>query len=150
MIQYLIFNKIKQKYIKLKQKQTSAPHKNPRSNYKYFQEEKKKKKELRCIHSRQNWNCNCDVIARDTRLRERGNVSDSENESRNSLWGPPRGSPPGRVCRSPPRWCLLAWVQHVRPPNPPPPSKCRHPPLRTIHRLSIRAEAAWRLVRDQC
>lgn len=73
-----------------------------------------------------------------------------ENESWNSLWEPPHGSPPGRVCRSPPRWCLLAWVQPVRPPNLPPPSKCRHPPLRTIHRLSIRPEAAWRLVRDQC
>lgn len=36
--------KIKQKYIKLKQKQISAPHKNPRSNYKYFQGEKKKER----------------------------------------------------------------------------------------------------------
>lgn len=59
----------------------------------------------------------------------------------NSLWGPPRGSPHGRVCHSPLKWCPLAWVQLARPLNLLLLSRCRHPPLRTIRRLSIRPKS---------
>ena len=69
-------------------------------------------------------------IADDIKEVQRG-AAVSE-KSCNLLWEPPRGWPREKACRSPPGWCLLAWVQHVQPPSLPPPSRCRRPPLKTV------------------